>query len=176
MNVAMKDPRPPAMRPLARMLPALLFALTAAAGPARAQPPVAVSSPRRIWALDLDGGATRQLDPGHWRAFGRVGAGLARFDGRSLLSATAELGVHRDSRMTLGLAGQLAHVESGLGLTGTIVGDLEHDGFGGGLGASFSFLHAQALWFTRGPAGLSLSFFLRAPLGLLWHVLRGSSR
>jgi hypothetical protein len=152
-------------------LPLLLA--VAAARPARAQPAVGGEQARRIWALDLDGGATREMDPGRWRAFGRVGAGAARFDGRRLLSTTVELGVHGDSRATLGVGGQIAYVESGLGLTGTVVRDLKWEGFGAGLGASFSFLHAQALWFTSGPARLSLSLFLRAPLGLLWHVWRG---
>jgi hypothetical protein len=151
---------------------ALLLALGAAV-PARAQPPLAVEPTRRLWALDLDGGATRDGDPARWRVFGRVGVGAARFDGRRLLSTTVELGVHGGSRSTLGLAGQLAYVQSGLGLTGTVLRDLKWSGFGAGLGASFSFLHAQAQWFTRGPSRRSLSLFLRAPLGLLWHLWRG---
>ena len=159
---------------------AALLLLAAAPRSARAQMPEIYGPPRLLWALDLDGGLTRELGSGgassRWRAFGRVGAGIARFDGLRLQSATLELGGHRSSRRTLGLAAQIASVQMGLSTTATLMRDLTHGGFGAGLGAGFSFLQLQGQLFQNGPATRAVSLFLRVPVGLLFHVWRTRAR
>ncbi len=150
------------------------FALTftAAARTARAQIPMVAEPTRRYLALDLDLGGTRQLEPSRTLAFGRLGLGLGWFDGQRVLGTTVEAGVQRGGRATLGVAAQLASVQSGLGATATVMRDLTEGGFGAGLGVGFSFLHLQAQVFQRGPGARSASLFLRVPLGLLFHVWR----
>jgi hypothetical protein len=181
-SVNMQSP-PPRLRRHRRLtsVSAALLILTAAAA-VNAQAPVpmvpALQEPtRRLWALDLDGGASRDLGPsGGWRAFGRIGAGLGWFDGQRLLGATLALGGHRSSRATLGLGGQIASVQSGLGATATVMRDLTHGGFGAAVGGSFSLLNVQAQIFQNGPSTRAVTIFLRAPLGLLLHIWRSRPR
>ncbi len=155
--------------------PVALLATVTLAVPARAQIPT-VSEPLRPHpALDLDGGLLRDRDGHLWAAFGRIGAGVFWFDGARLLATTVELGQPWSSRRTLGLAAQLAHIQSGLGATVTVVRDLGHGGVGAGLGASFSLVNVQAVLLTAGGTARTVSFFLRLPLGLLWHAWRRST-
>jgi hypothetical protein len=162
-------PLPPS---LSVILAISLSVLLLRPAPARAQGPDIREPARRFVALDVDGGAARELSPARWRAFGRVGAGLGHFDGQRLLSATLEVGAHGASRTTVGLGAQIVSVQTGLGATATVLRDLGDGGFGAGLGIGFSVLQVQAQVFQKGPATRALTLFLRAPLGLLFQLWR----
>jgi hypothetical protein len=118
----------------------------------------------------IDGGIARDLERHRWQGLIGAAAGVGLYDGTRLweLTAGAQAG-----RRTVTIALDRTTVQTGLGVHGTALWDLERRAPGLGAGVSFSLLEVQgSVVFDDAVAGY-VSVFLIVPVGFLIHLARG---
>jgi hypothetical protein len=124
-------------------------------------------------AFRIEGGIARDLEGHRWQGLAGAAAGLGVYDGDRIweLTAGAQAG-----RPAVTISVDRTTVQTGLGVHGTALWDLDRRAPGLGAGVSFSLLEVQGgVVLDDGVAGF-VSLFVNLPVGFLIHLARGGRR
>jgi hypothetical protein len=121
-------------------------------------------------AFQIEGGIARDIERHRWVGLVGAAAGVGLYDGNRLweLTAGAQVG-----RRVVTISLDRTSVQTGLGLHGTTLWDLDRRAPGLGVGVSFSLLEVQGSLVLDDPLAGYVSVFLRVPVGFLIHLGRG---
>lgn len=121
-------------------------------------------------AFQIDGGIARDLERHRWVGLVGAAAGVGLYDGNRLWELTAGAQVGR-RMVTISL--DRTTVQTGLGLHGTTLWDLDRRAPGVGVGVSFSLVEVQGSIVLEDRLAGYISIFLSVPVGFLVHLARG---
>lgn len=150
---------------------ALWVSIHARVASAEAFPLATGPSYRPFFAVNLDGGVARNVDPGRFGWLAAGAAGLGFYDGNHVWDFTLGLRkIARDPYQVV-LAASRIWVESGLGLHARTLWLPARGDWGAGAGVSFSIVGAEVATLFDGQRTKYAALYLHVPVGLILHHL-----